>query len=191
MSKIMSKSKCLCLLILISIFTFTSTQSCNGVQDPKSLGDCSKYNGPNIHDDLCCYYEPLDDNGKPICNLVPYSADLGYLEYDYIDNKLYKRNCERSYKKEDSILTRCAEQKKYPDGVNTCKKYSSYVDSCCYFGGSTEFDVDFTTPEKGCYWLGAKFEGNIKWGSLKLKCSSNYLNSYTRILIAFITIFLI
>ena len=190
MSKIMSKSKCLCLLILISIFTFTSTQSCNEETNPENPDVCYKYNGPNIHDDLCCYYESLDTSEKR-CNLVPYSADLGYLEYDYIDNKLYKRECERSYKKEDSILTRCAENKINPYGVKTCKKFSRYVDSCCYFEGSTEFDVDFATPEKGCYWLGAKFEGNIKWGSLKLKCSSNYLNSYTRILIAFIMIFLI
>ena len=190
----MSKSKCLCLLVLISIFTFTFTQSCNKVEDVKDPEDCFKYNGPNIHDDLCCYYESLDEvdnNKEKRCNLVPYSADLQFLEYDYIDDKLYKIECERLYKREDSILTRCAENKAKPDGVKTCKKYSSYVDSCCYFGGSTEFEGGFPETKEGCYWLGAKFEGNIKWGSLKLKCSSNYLNSYTRILIAFIMIFLI
>ena len=94
-------------------------------------------------------------------------------------------------KREDSILTRCAEDQENPDGVKTCKKYSSYVDSCCYFGGSTEFEGGFPETKKGCYWLGAKFQGDIKWGSLKLTCSSDYLNSYTRILIAFIMIFLI
>ena len=173
------------IIFFIFIFIFSqfqlSNESCSSKINPANLSECSKFNGPNLHDELCCIYSAIDnsisDPNKEFCHSVPYSSRMeDIMQYDVINDTLYKVNCnnESHFKKKSTVLARCGEDVENPS-VGKCKKYSSYVDSCCYYNG-TEIDNGYTYPPttKGCYWLGAKFDGEILWGGMKLKCSSTY-----------------
>lgn len=181
--------------IIVVLFYFSfflqlriTNQKCSSSISPATEEKCSQFNGPNLHDELCCLYKKIDstnNEGKStenektnFCYSVPYSSRMeDIMSYDVINDTLYKVSCNNStHKKKNgpTVLARCGEDVENPS-VGKCKKYSSYVDSCCYYNG-TEIDNGYTYPPttKGCYWLGAKFDGEILWGGMKLKCSSTY-----------------
>lgn len=177
---------------------------------PGKEEDCYSLSGPNLHDDMCCYYEHekerVDEDEsivKPkLCRPIPYSARMN-IKYDIIDNYLYKVSCnpeesESTKKKEITVLERCGEDVSNPS-LKKCKKYSSYVDSCCYWNGKDTIEDNlrpYPDPAltegqaRGCYWLGAKFDGKIYWGTMKLKCSSFY-QKISLSMIALFTLFII
>ena len=173
-------------IFILSQFQISNEKCLQNISSP-SKDACSKFNGPNLHDELCCYYSAIDTNAQNrrleeqnksnFCYSVPYSSRMDdFLTYDVINDTLYKVECENTTnpKNNSTVLARCGEDVDNPS-VGKCKKYSSYVDSCCYYNG-TEIDNGYTYPKttKGCYWLGAKFDGEILWGGMKLKCTSTY-----------------
>lgn len=187
--------KIIIVFFFISIFSILhlTNQKCSRDISSPSKDVCSKYNGPNLHDELCCFYSKVEtkspsqgsatienrsgNDDDKFCYSVPYSSRMeGISEYDVINDTLYKVECDNTAntKKKSTVLARCGEDVEKPS-VGKCKKYSSYVDSCCYYNG-TEIDNGYTYPitPAGCYWLGAKFDGEILWGGMKLKCSSTY-----------------
>ena len=185
--------------IIVVLFYFSfflqlriTNQKCSPSISPATEEKCSQFNGPNLHDELCCVYKAVDEsslngNQKEFCHSVPYSSRMeDIMQYDVINDTLYKVSCNNSTQKKKNgptVLARCGEDVENPS-VGKCKKYSSYVDSCCYYNG-TEIDNGYTYPPttKGCYWLGAKFDGEILWGGMKLKCSSTYYKLSFSILI--------
>ena len=148
------------------------------MNSPSNVSDCSALSGPNIHDDICCLYTEADvdsTNANKICHSIPYTARTN-IKYDYFDTHLYSVECDDSLKhKEYTVLARCGEDESNPN-QKKCQKYSSYVDSCCYWNGQDLIEGGelYRSSGRGCYWLGAKFDGNIVWGSMKLKCNSVY-----------------
>ena len=151
---------------------------------------------------MCCYYESVETAQEKLCRPIPYSARMD-INYDIIDNKLYKVTCnsqelEGTKKKEITVLQRCGEDVSDPS-VKKCKEYSSYVDSCCYWNGKDTIGDNlrpYPDPKenngqsRGCYWLGAKFDGEIYWGTMKLKCGSFY-QKLSLSMIALFTLFII
>ena len=177
------------IIIIASLLLFSyinaNADYCSKVETPKNAEQCYAYSGPNLHDDMCCFYKPADGNGENYCRPIPYSARM-HIKYDIIDDKLYNVECneeeEKTKKKEITVLQRCGEDVTNPS-VKKCKKYSSYVDSCCYWNGKDTIGdnlrpypdpKDNEGQDRGCYWLGAKFDGTIYWGTMKLKCGSFY-----------------
>ena len=55
--------------------------------------------------------------------------------------------------------------------LDDCKKYSNVLNSCCFTEGKSSI------YEKGCYWLGTKYEGDIDWANGHFECNSNYLKA--------------
>ena len=166
-------------LILVTIkLSYQQSMSCSK-STPSSLKDCSQYNSPGMYGDLCCYYEPINSTIAKKCVSIPFSAYLSYVTYSSIDNTLYKVTCDNStrYDKKEAVLNRCGGEVNNPS-MKKCKKYSSYVDSCCYYNGNeedNEYGELYPSTDKGCYWLGAKYKGTISWGGMKLKCDCQFL----------------
>lgn len=174
-------------LLLFSYINAEDKKYCSQKQNPGDGKECYALSGPNLHDDMCCFYEPADKGSESpnYCRPIPYSARM-HIKYDIIDGQLYKVTCdeeeEKTKKKEITVLQRCGEDVTNPS-VKKCKKYSSYVDSCCYWNGKDTIGdnlrpypdpKDNEGQDRGCYWLGAKFDGKIYWGTMKLKCGSFY-----------------
>ena len=176
----------LCGLFSASYETYCDQMNGDNGKSPSDENSCALLSGPNVHDDICCFYTLVDtslssgSNPIPqnICHSIPYSARTN-ITYDYYNGTLYKGNCSEaqlvSKKKESNVLARCGEDVSNPN-QKKCQKYSSYVDSCCYWNGKDliEGGEPYPSSGRGCYWLGAKFDGKIVWGSMKLKCSSVY-----------------
>ena len=195
------------IIIIASLLLFSYIKAndkyCSQKQNPDKES-CFALSGPNLHDDMCCYYEPVetDPTSEKLCRPIPYSARMD-INYDIIDNKLYKVTCNsqelnETKKKEITVLQRCGEDVTNPS-VKKCKKYSSYVDSCCYWNGKDTIGdnlrpypdpKDNEGQDRGCYWLGAKFDGEIYWGTMKLKCGSFY-QKISLSMIALFTLFII
>ena len=90
------------IIFFIFIFIFSqfqlSNESCSSKINPANLSECSKFNGPNLHDELCCIYSAIDnsisDPNKEFCHSVPYSSRMeDIMQYDVINDTLYKVNC--------------------------------------------------------------------------------------------------
>ena len=137
--------------------------------------------------DLCCLFKPkiqetngdrlrgLGD-GNPFCKSVPYSSYYESYKIEYIDNTLYEVNC--NYNRSTYTLEKCGNSYKGNPSKKECKKYSTYVDSCCYYSGENKEDdpkIEGTKFDKGCYWLGSKYEGSIFWAGARLECSYQFL----------------
>ena len=186
------------------LFSYIKANYCSKNTGPEDKESCFALSGPNLHDDMCCYYESVetDPTQEKLCRPIPYSARMD-INYDIIDNKLYKVTCnsqelEGTKKKEITVLQRCGEDVSDPS-VKKCKEYSSYVDSCCYWNGKDTIGDNlrpYPDPQtnhgqsRGCYWLGAKFDGEIYWGTMKLKCGSFY-QKISLSMIALFTLFII
>ena len=188
----MSKIIIIASLLLFSYINAEDKNYCSQIVDTNNANECYARSGPNLHDDMCCFYKSVEEesedegSSKGFCRPIPYSARIN-INYDIIDGKLYTVKCDPkeqdgTKKKEITVLQRCGEDVTNPS-VKKCKKYSSYVDSCCYWNGKDTIGdnlrpypdpKDNEGQDRGCYWLGAKFDGTIYWGTMKLKCGSFY-----------------
>ena len=145
---------------------------CDQVTSNATENGCAALSGPNVHDDICCLYT-LIDNSIARCHSIPYTARTNIL-YDYFEGELYSVSLHETQnttkEKGYTVLARCGEDVSNPN-QKKCQKYSSYVDSCCYWNGKDliEGGEPYPLSKRGCYWLGAKFDGKIVWGSMKLK----------------------
>ena len=136
----MSKKHILLLTLLFISKTFQ--QNCNNLN---SSEECTTYPSSDLYGDFCCWYKPLTNSSTSsntgICKKIPYSASIKFdsgetLKYDVIDGVLYEVNCGNNKYKDQSVgvLNKCGEDLD-SFSLKKCKKYSSYVDSCCYYSG--------------------------------------------------------
>ena len=181
------------ILILINIFFFITSLICNET----SRNDCLKKEN-NKYPDVCCFYKELnkdtkdnsdipssddttiENNEEGSCKLVPYSAYYKSKYIEYIDGKLYEVNCDDIDKKPYALEECGNTYKKDKASLKECKKYSTFVDSCCYYSEKNKKDDDpvvNVTDQliEGCYWLGSKYEGSIFWAGVRLECFNKYL----------------
>ena len=182
------------IFIITLIFISKTFQQCNGLSQP----DCKAYPLSDLYGDKCCWYTKATSTSKDLdfyCRKIPYSASIKFstgktLEYDVIEGDLYKVDCGSQTYADQSVgvLSRCGEDLD-SFSLKKCKKYSSYVDSCCYYSGKKKdqlYNEPYPKTEEGCYWLGAKYSGNINWAGLKLKCEGKYLKNKFLMLLLFI-----
>ena len=191
------------IFILLTIYPI-SKSACSGdnVTACHASANSSKYH------DFCCFLTPIYNSSKSICKTVPHSSYYSGYNKEYIKEEgiLYNVNCSLGVKNESTQtypLEQCGDIHKDVKSLKDCKKYSSLVDSCCYFSSEDEdedddeeeeeeIEINFgnQTFKKGCYWLGSKYEGTITWAGIKLKCQQNYLNYNLFSLFFFVSIFL-
>lgn len=170
------------LLFLISTFTFFSyitSYDCETVQTPTKVEDCTKFNSLGAYPDYCCL---LSHGDNKLCKSVPYSSYFSGFNKTNIDGKLYDVDCGDSAKNRVTYaLEPCGNvNERNKASLGNCKKYSSFVNSCCYFNKNNRKDTDpdihsYPELDNGCYWLGSKYEGEIFWAGERLKCSSNFV----------------
>ena len=88
-------------------------------------------------------------------------------KYEYIGDILYEVKCED--KREVTLLEQCGNINKANDAsLGKCQEHSTVLNSCCYVKGNNEIS-------KGCYWLGTKYEGEIKYAGVDMECFMYYL----------------
>ena len=165
--------------ILLNIFCLLSIYPIFKSQcEDKDEKECLIYNESGAYPDYCCYYKPLipyNETGE--CKTVPYSSYFKGLIREYINGSLYNLTCNKN--KTTFALEECGNiHKKKDASIKNCKKYSTFVDSCCFYNGKKNNNIDHGQQEfeKGCYWLGSKYEGSIEWAGISLECNQNYLN---------------
>ena len=187
------------ILILMNIFFFITSLICNET----NKDDCLKKESYK-YPDVCCFYKELnkkdnsnsassrrlqggesssptiDDDEEGECKLVPYSAYYKSNYIEYIDGKLYEVTCDEIGKKPYALEECGNTYKKDKASLKECKKYSTFVDSCCYYSEKNKKDDDPVVNvtdqlTEGCYWLGSKYEGSIFWAGVRLECFNKYL----------------
>ena len=90
----------LCGLFSASYETYCAQMNGDNGKSPSDENSCALLSGPNVHDDICCFYTLVDtslssgSNPIPqnICHSIPYSARTN-ITYDYYNGTLYKVNC--------------------------------------------------------------------------------------------------
>ena len=129
--------------------------------------------------DYCCKYEAINPNsGNKFCKTVPYSSYFSGYKNEYINGILFKVDCGNQV--HDTFpLAPCGNTHSKDFSFKNCKKYSTLVDSCCYFSGNPNSDGDNEQKgqklKEGCYWLGSKYNGKINWADAELECHHKYL----------------
>ena len=163
-----------------------------------SVDDCAPLNDKGKYPDLCCFYKEhgADNTIKGKCKTVPYSSYYEGYNREYIadENILYDVTCKQNPGSSIKTYTleRCGNTYSGNPSKKECKKYSTFVDSCCYYSGEKKEDdpsIDGAKFEKGCYWLGSKYEGSIFWAGARLECSNNFLK-YSLFVMLYIIILL-
>ena len=164
----------LLLISLMILSTFSATCEKDWNNRTKTEEECFRNSGIGKYSDHCCHYKEKYPNANEsnLCITVPYSSYTGNGSY-YINDILYDVKCSYDEKNEKEItaLERCGNTHDTKFSLKRCKKYSSFVDSCCYH----EKEGDQDSLGSGCFWLGTKYEGSITWANIKLKCSDSYL----------------
>ena len=177
-------------IILFLYIYITVENECENESSP-SEANCNKHTKNQKYPILCCYLEPLypkdsSSNNNQKCKTVPYSSYFKGYKKDYIDNVLYNVKCP-DYNISTLVLEKCGKNSE-ASGLKDCKKYSTFVDSCCYFKDQYDARANNTGEErletKRCYWLGSKYEGTINWAGAELVCYNKKLNIslFTKIL---------
>jgi len=168
------------LKIFLCLYIFSIVYSeCILTEDKKKC----KGDNSGKYPEICCLFkkispDPVEDSqlSNDNCKTIPYSSYYEGYKKEYKDNILYEVTCNSSL--ETFTLERCGNTYKGNPSKKECKKYSTYVDSCCYYSGENKKDdptIEGTKFEKGCYWLGSKYEGSIFWAGARLECSSQFL----------------
>ena len=68
-----------------------------------------------------------------------------------------------------TLLEQCGNVNEANDAsLGKCQKHSTVLNSCCYVKGNNDIS-------KGCYWLGTKYEGEIKYAGVDMECFMDYL----------------
>ena len=152
---------------------------CDKCEDrQKEEKDCLKEAKDEKYPDVCCYFEGEIDKNKKYCKTVPFSSLTKLESKEYFDDILFNVKCQ-NFKKDNYNLERCGNIYNDNPSKKDCRKYSTYVDSCCYYSGEKnddDPDNNGETFKKACYWLGSKYEGSIVWAGARLECSFKFLN---------------
>ena len=165
----------LCLNICVEIYS-----KCDGDDQKKTAKECAENYKNGKYPDLCCLekqYSNSDTASIVGCKTVPYSSYYNKTFKEYRDGILYEVECDTTLD-ESYTLERCGNTFNENPSKKECKRYSTYVDSCCYYPGKNKDgdpSIDGTKYKKGCYWLGSKYEGSIYWAGASLECSFKFL----------------
>ncbi len=167
------------ILFLYIYITVEKENECESEKNPNEA-NCNSHTIIHKYPTLCCFLNPLYPKNTNItskCKTVPYSSYFKGYKRDYIDNVLYEVKCPE-YNITTLALEKCG--KNEAKSLDDCKKYSTFVDSCCFFNEVYDDRANNEGEEKleinKCYWLGSKYEGTIKWAGAELKCYNKKLN---------------
>jgi len=164
------------IFLSLSIYA-TICSNCDGIKNT-NIKTCFDNNKEAKYLDPCCFFEGVANKSDNFCKTVPYSSYSKENTTEYINDKLYNVNCPK-VSKDNFNLEQCGNIYNKNPSKKDCRKYSTYVDSCCYYSGEKNDDDPENkgeTFEKGCYWLGSKYEGSIFWAGARLECSFKFLN---------------
>ena len=169
----------LCILFfIININYIFSLDNCSSISNPNRTEDCSYQQNYVLYSDYCCYF---NSNDKSFCKAIPYSSYNDKDKYENIDGVLYQVTCDTGNRKV-TLLEECGNTNEANEAnYEKCKKHSTVLNSCCYVKGNGNIN-------KGCYWLGTKYEGDINWAGVEMECSMDYLK-YSIIYLIFIFLF--
>ncbi len=160
------------ILIFIVLFHIILSQDCENFNSTED--ECQNATTKGKYPTFCCYYKaiyPIKDPSLNKCKAVPYSSYYSDYNKEYLDGILYNVTCNKTLGPTTYILEQCGNTQGNVDSLKDCKKYSTFVDSCCYYSGPNKNEI-----KKGCYWLGSKYEGKINWAGVQLECYQKYLN---------------
>ena len=169
----------LCILFFIININFIfSLNNCSISIIPNRTEDCFYQQNYVLYSDYCCYFNSSD---KSFCKAIPYSSYNDKDKYENIDGVLYQVTCDTGNRKV-TLLEECGNTNEANEAnYEKCKKHSTVLNSCCYVKGNDNIN-------KGCYWLGTKYEGDISWAGVEMECSMDYLK-YSIIYLIFIFLF--
>ena len=177
------------IFLSLNIYAFIYSQCSDHNNDENK---CLEKSQNGKYPDLCCFFKKEDStDGSGLCKAIPYSSYSQEYNKEYIDGTLYNINCSK-IDKETYNLERCGNTYNQNPSKKECKKYSTYVDSCCYYSGENKADDPKNEGKafvKGCYWLGSKYEGSIFWAGARLECSFKFL-SYSLFTLLYLIILL-
>ena len=155
------------LLLIINLNFIFSTSDCDGFTGTADSSECAKFQIKSGYNDYCCYYEPTISGTSGFCKTIPYSTYNNRDKYEYIGDILYEVKCQD--KREVTLLEQCGNVNEANDAsLGKCQEHSTVLNSCCYVKGNNEIS-------KGCYWLGTKYEGEIKYAGVDMECFMDYL----------------
>ena len=157
------------LLLIINLNFIFSTSDCDGFTGTANSAECANFQIKSGYNDYCCYYEPTSSTSgtSGFCKTIPYSTYNNRDKYEYIGDILYEVKCQD--KREVTLLEQCGNVNEANDAsLGKCQKHSTVLNSCCYVKGNNEIS-------KGCYWLGTKYEGEIKYAGVDMECFMDYL----------------
>ena len=150
---------------------------CDKCEGKAGINECLENPKDEKYPDVCCFFEGVTTNNS-YCKTVPYSSLTKLESKEYFDNNLFNVTCQ-DFIKDIYNLERCGNIYNDNPSKKDCRKYSTYVDSCCYYSGKNNDDDPENKGEtfkKACYWLGSKYEGSIFWAGARLECSFKFLN---------------
>ena len=172
--------------IIFNIFLFFSINHIIVSDTCEELGYAKCFDEMNQnkkYPDYCCRYKAInpedpEDPDNKFCKTVPYSSYFSGYKNEYIKGILFEVDC-NNQGHNTFPLERCGNIHNEEFSFKSCKKYSTLVDSCCYFPGNPNSNDDNEQKgqklEKGCYWLGSKYNGKINWADADLECHHKYL----------------
>ena len=168
----------LCILFFIININFIFSLNNCSISNPNRIEDCFYRQNYVLYSDYCCYFNSSD---KSFCKAIPYSSYNDKDKYENIDGVLYQVTCDTGNRKV-TLLEECGNTNEANEAnYEKCKKHSTVLNSCCYVKGNGNIN-------KGCYWLGTKYEGDISWAGVEMECSMDYLK-YSIIYLIFIFLF--
>ena len=168
----------LCILFFIININFIFSLNNCSISNPNRIEDCFYQQNYVLYSDYCCYFNSSD---KSFCKAIPYSSYNDKDKYENIDGVLYQVTCDTGNRKV-TLLEECGNTNEANEAnYEKCKKHSTVLNSCCYVKGNGNIN-------KGCYWLGTKYEGDINWAGVEMECSMDYLK-YSIIYLIFIFLF--
>ena len=155
------------LLLIINLNFIFSTSDCDGFSGTADSSKCANFQIKSGYNDYCCYYEPTISGTSGFCKTIPYSTYNNRDKYEYIGDILYEVKCQD--KREVTLLEQCGNVNEANDAsLGKCQEHSTVLNSCCYVKGNNDIS-------KGCYWLGTKYEGEIKYAGVDMECFMDYL----------------
>ena len=169
------------LLFIINLNYIFSMNNCDNNKNPSNENECfSKQQNDTQYPNYCCFYKNIKTNSG-FCKTIPYSSYNDKDPYENIDGTLYSIKCNTN-KRSVTLLEQCGNINKANEAnLEKCKKHSTVLNSCCYVKGNDNI-------KKGCYWLGTKYEGDIKWAGVDMDCYMKYIK-YSIIYLIFIFLF--
>ena len=124
------------IFIILYICSLIISQNCESVTNDDERS-CLEKSETGKYPNICCFYKELypESNDKK-WRTIPYSSYYSEYNREYIDGILYNITCNNTRKKTTYILEQCGNIFKKVESLSDCKKYSTFVDSCCYYSGA-------------------------------------------------------